>query len=475
MTFAATLDAYCIQLGFSNKTIATYCDVSPSALSRYRSGMRTPDADSPTIDSLARGIAALAARDDTPRQPGQKPIDFENVRDALNAEIVGHDMVGMDFHMRLDMLMHVIGISNAEMAATVQVDPSFISRIRRGQRMPGSYPKFLEPCARLAARLCLDKDVVGEVGDLIGYPSLAAKLEVDGLDAESNLAESIGVWLAGDRIVNSNIGELWQLLLWLDQTEFGTSTQPDAHVACKPVPDIESIARFYYGIDGMRNAEIAFLSLAADSCARELSMSSDMPLLQLELDPGFQKSYTSGISKVIEFGGHINIIHDVERPLAETIQAMRLWFPLYMTGKVTPYYLRGIYNHLFCHVNYVCDTCALSSEAVMGHQEEGRYFLTTRDEDITYYQRKMKRILEKSTSLLEIYRDCDPGMREAFEESEELRRASGRGHPIGENRFENISVIAYPPDCTVLSVPYAGSPVHFVIRHPKFNYAAAHM
>ena len=120
MSFATTLDAYCKALDCTGKDIATRCGLSPSTLSRYLNGERAPAAGSEIIEKLAATIAELSAERDN-----CELLEASEVRAALDAEIVGTQMVGMDFHMRLDALMHLIGISNASLAEVIGVDPSY--------------------------------------------------------------------------------------------------------------------------------------------------------------------------------------------------------------------------------------------------------------------------------------------------------------------------------------------------------------
>lgn len=469
MSFASTLNDYCTATGRANREIAEECGIAPSVLSRYRSGSRVPEPSSPTIRDLAAGIAMLSRKaGDT--APGEKEI----LR-ALESSLTESRLIGMNFNMRLDMLMHLVGIRNAKMAEAAQVDPSYVSRIRQGSRTPANLSEFVEHASRLAARLCLDNALEAEVAELLETSDL------DDLnrsaDAESDLSEIIGDWLLGSEITKGDIVIMESLFAWLDEADFSywLTMHDNLERAADREPVIEpaNSARFYYGIDGMRNAEVDFLTTAAETNSRKLSLSSDMPLLQMALDPTFIANYRKGIERLLEQGCHIDIVHGVERPLSESIRVLRLWMPFYMTGLVTPYYLKGVHNRLFYHVNYVCDRCALSSEAVMGHQEDGRYYYTTRPADVAYYKKKMRFILQASSSLLGIYRDDVPEQRTAFARSEATRRIPGRA--VAEGRYKNLTITSHTSECTVLTLRCEPTTVHFVICHPKINYAVTRM
>ena len=471
MSFAPTLEAYRKALDCTNRDISKRSGLPASTISRYLNGERVPTVGSENIRKLAEGLVAISLDQDT-----RNPYEADNVLAALEAAITGTRMVGMDFHMRLDALMHLAGLSNAAVAEVVGVDPSYISRIRHGQRMPANVPRFATLCAHLAAIACIETDKLADLGELVGMPDITSgDPEWDPYD-ESNTAEVVEVWLKGSQIVQSDIAKFEELLTWIDETDLSEwLSMSEADDVAIEIDQPSPLARFYYGLGGMRTAELDFLTMAANTHSRNLFLSSDMPLMRIPPDSRFIRQYGKAMTNVMKTGCRVNVFYNIERPLEETIRSLRIWMPLYISGQVTPYYLKGLSNRLFYHMNYSCDTCALSAEAVVGHIEDGRYYFTTRPEDVSYYQRKMQCILEKASSLLEIYRDCDPGQQEAFEKAEAERQAKNPGRRICEGRFHKLQVQSYPGDCTVLMLPCGPTVVRFVIRHPKINYIVAHM
>ena len=469
MSFASALKAYRNTLTCTDKTIAEASGISQSALSRYLRGERTPEPDSPVIANLASALESLSIE-----ERALNPLNAGEIQTALEAELTGSQMIGMDFHMRLDALMSLVGITNAQVAEVTGVDPSYISRIRRSQRTPSDIPDFAVACSHLAANLVIERELLDDLGGLVGLPDIAVGDPAWDPYEESNTAEVIEVWLRGNQIVQSDMAKLDELLLWLDEEDFSPWLALDIDEG----EDVEipaPVARFHYGVGGMRTAEIEFLETAARTHARNLSLSSDTPLRRIPPSAEFVEQYGSSLEDVLKTDCHVNIFYNIERPFESTLNSLRLWTPFFITGQISAYYLRGVNNRLFFHMNYVCDTCALSSEAVVGHEEDGRYYFTTRPSDVSYYQRKMHFILEKAYPLLEIYRECDPGQKEAFEHEEAQRRAKGHGRKVGEDRFHNLNLTSYPGDCAVLTLPCGSTVVHFVMRHPKINYIIAHM
>ena len=470
MSFATTLKAYCDMLDCTSKTIAEASGISPSALSRYLNGERKPSQRSPIVASLASAIASLPLE-----SQNTEPLQADEVRTALEAELRGSDMVGLDFGSRLDALMRLTGLRNSDAVEVLGIDPSYISRIRRGQRSPANMKAFAMTISHLAAHYCIVYDKLDEISKLVDVPDMARKYHDVSPYDESDVAEIIAIWLLGSQIVHADLAKLDDLYKWIDTTDF-------THwLALNPAPNDtepsqpDAFARFYYKIDGMKEAEISFLRMAIDTGAREIFLSNDMPMLYLEPGDEYLKEFGKCAGELVERGCRINVTFNLDRSLAITTRSLRNWIPLYLTGLVKPYYLPGINNRLFFHANYVCETCALASETVQGHHGEGRYYFSTLPEDVSYYRRKMDFILEKASSLLEFYRECDPDQKRAFEEAEAARQAKTPGREMSKGRFQNLRIVNYPGDCTVITLPGEPTTVHAVIRHPKINYIISHM
>ena len=42
------------------------------------------------------------------------------------------------------------------------------------------------------------------------------------------------------------------------------------------------------------------------------------------------------------------------------------WIPIYMTGQISPYYLKEVKNSVYNHLNYVSGGAALTGECIKG-------------------------------------------------------------------------------------------------------------
>ena len=80
------------------------------------------------------------------------------------------------------------------------------------------------------------------------------------------------------------------------------------------------------------------------------------------------------------------------------------WIPIYMTGQVSPFYLANVDTSVYCHLNYVSGTIALTGECINGYHKNGKYSLTSAKPELEYYKQKTQNLLSKAKPLMEIYR-----------------------------------------------------------------------
>ena len=81
------------------------------------------------------------------------------------------------------------------------------------------------------------------------------------------------------------------------------------------------------------------------------------------------------------------------------------WIPMYMTGQISPYYLKNVQNNTFLHLLKVSGSVALSGEAIAGCHADGKYYLTKSKREVEYYQKRADDLLKKACPLMDIYRN----------------------------------------------------------------------
>lgn len=141
--FCEALRAECSRLGVSARALAAAAGISESTLSRYCTGLRTPGEK--TVRLLASALASLAG--------GESSED--EILNHLTEPLRQQELWVTELCHRIDALMAEAHLANAELARAARVDPSYVSRIRSGARVPADPEALAAACAHLAARrLC---------------------------------------------------------------------------------------------------------------------------------------------------------------------------------------------------------------------------------------------------------------------------------------------------------------------------------
>lgn len=162
----------------------------------------------------------------------------------------------------------------------------------------------------------------------------------------------------------------------------------------------------YYGLSEMRDGELDFLKHTVLAKSMEpVYLCSDMPVEDMAADEEFAKKYMFGLAMVLKKGLRIHIIHNVERPLKDMMLGLENWVPLYMTGQISPYYLKGSQNRIYFHLHYASGQAAMTGDCISGHHELAHYYLTSRREEVAICRKNMQFLLKKAQPLMEIYRE----------------------------------------------------------------------
>ena len=133
--FCKKLNEYMELLHCSGKEFAEYSGISEATISRYKSGARTPKANSEDMKRLCCGLCTAAEKKEI-------ALSYRTVLSELNtlAETVPFDYEA--FQKKLNVLCTVFSVNLADMSKSLKYDPSYISRIRNGKRRPANPQKF---------------------------------------------------------------------------------------------------------------------------------------------------------------------------------------------------------------------------------------------------------------------------------------------------------------------------------------------
>ena len=106
----------------------------------------------------------------------------------------------------------------------------------------------------------------------------------------------------------------------------------------------------YFGLKEMMASELDFLKATVLSkSSAPVIMYSDMPMGEMAKDPEFPKKWMFGMAMMLKKGLHLHQIHNLDRSLEDMMLGLESWIPMYMTGQISPYYLKGVQNNVFLH------------------------------------------------------------------------------------------------------------------------------
>lgn len=402
MQFHEMLNDYLKQLNVTALELAEASGLSPAVISRYRSAERTPAPDSDTLVRLAKGVASLA------EQTEDLPLSQENVlrafRKALEYEEYSQTRLAANF----DLLVNVLHLRSGEMARALSFDPSYLSRIRAGQRTPANPAAFARAVGNYTARRCRSATERTDLARLLCQ-------DPETLTNDASCAAALARWLLnGEAGQTDSTFSFLEKLDDFDLNDYIRAVRFD-QLKVPTVPFQLPSFKVHYGLENFRQALLDFLKSTALSRSREpVFMCSDMPMEELARDLAFSKKWMLGLAAMLKKGLHLDMVHDLNRPYAEMMLGLESWIPLYMTGQISPWYLRGRYNGVYGHLLFCSGAAAVEGECIAGDFAHGRYLFSQAKSDLPYYRRRANAILQAAQPLMDIYRDASESAYSSF-------------------------------------------------------------
>ncbi|MEE0857061.1 MAG: helix-turn-helix transcriptional regulator [Ruminococcus sp.] len=393
MSFCEKLNEYLNQLNCSGRRLAELSGISEISISRFRRGERVPARDSDKLKNLAHGLCKAAEAE------GIK-LDEESVLTKLASSAPEADKLNYPaFLSNLKAALSALGITNNELARELNYDPSYISRILSAQRKPADTGKFASSVAAFIAERCSDSDSLSLLNEL--FPA--------DFNSASGSAPSVSEIVS--RLCSTEIKPepepIFSFLEKLDEFDLNEYLKavrfevPNTFDAPKNLPEIKS----YYGIEEMKQGELDFLRLAAASKeGGNVFLYTDMPMHSMAADNVFTKKWMLSMAAMLKNGLNLHVIHDVNRPPEEMLIGLESYIPMYMTGLITPYYLKKPQGEVFLHLLRVADSAALTGEAISGYHSTGRYTLYQSEKDVGFYRTQAELLLKKAQPLMKIFR-----------------------------------------------------------------------
>lgn len=391
MTFSEQLNAYISELNCTAKELTDVSGLSASVLSRYRTGSRVPTTDSEQFMQLVQGIATIA------NERGYSEFTVEKIQKTLEDCLQDATFPYELFQINFNTLLTSLSINVADLSHFLNFDSSYISRIRNGQRRPSNPQDFAQNVSKYIAGHCSESDKV-TIAKLVHCTT-------DEINNDSLCRDKIIHWLLNEQIEKKDV--VLPFLSKLDEfdlNEFIRSIHFD-ELKVPSVPFQLPTSKNYYGIDEMCEGTLDFFKATVLSKSKEdLIANDDTPMADKANGTDFMKKYIFAVALTLKKGLHIHFIHNINRPFEEMMMGLEGWIPMYMTGQISPYYLKDVHNKLFGHFLYSSGAAALSGECIMDYHQNGKMYLTKNKTEMSYYRQRALDILSKASPLMDIYR-----------------------------------------------------------------------
>ena len=402
MNFNEKLKEYMDLLHCTAKELSDASGLSPATVSRYRSGERIPEINSGSFDRLCLAIAALSA------EASCETLSKDTVAESF---LDCPDFIASDqelFRQKLNVLISALHLNIAKLCQCTNYEASALFRIRSGSRKPSNPAKFAADVAGFVAREARGKAEADVLARLLGCnaedlsdPEVCFTRLRDWLVAGAERqADQMSGFL--DKLNDFDLDE------YIRAIHFDTMKVPSA-------PFQFPTSKTYFGLKEMMESELDFLKATVLSKSKaSVIMYSDMPMEEMAKDPDFPKRWMYGMAMLLKKGLHLQMIHNIDRPLPEMMLGLESWIPMYMTGQVSPYYLKNVQNDVFLHFLKVSGSAALSGEAIAGYHGRGKYYLTKSKDEVAYYRDRAEQLLRYAYPLMNIYRQSNAEALNAF-------------------------------------------------------------
>lgn len=257
------------------------------------------------------------------------------------------------FSNKLNFLMNLCGEKNTELSNYLQIDPSYISRLRAGTR-----------------QLTKNQDYLKRMGDFFSekeysdYQILLLENSINEgkswpTDREEK-AELIYKFLA-----DNSADDIEKLFIELSEKDECFEKVEEDYIP-PALPNKFTLNRYYFGTDGKKEAVMDFIKkVVANGKPREIYLYSDDEAFWIDGDDDFFENFIYLAVKAAEFGCTYTLIHQVSQTSEELFRHAYDWLPLYITGKVKPLFFPNNDHSIVKKTELIAkDLCAIISNAM---------------------------------------------------------------------------------------------------------------
>ena len=406
------LDVLMTALNAGNGDIAKLAGFDRSNVSRIRSGSRVPRIGGASVSRLAQALVDFAVR------YGRTEVLCDTImcsRDIQGAALVSAasewlcqneseyakmpersaetSNTAAVFGRKLSRITELAGISNVNLSKAVNIDPSYLSRMKTGKRLPGENSRVLEGICSVLLKKITDKQHMAELAGIMG----------ESASGFITSPEKLASWLmnASDETYKVSVSQLISHI-----SAIGSFTLPAA-VPEKAAVAITENETIYHGTDGLRRAVTRFLQSTRENSRLCLYSDQSMDWMTGSFNAAWKRLLAASLGR----GVRIRIIHDIERSPVEMLEAVTSWLPLYMTGLIEPYYCTIPRGNRFGYTMFLDPgNACIEGICVRGMEEICDYHYITDDEGLNVRRKEFSQLIGSSRRLIEIAPGIVPDM-----------------------------------------------------------------
>lgn len=452
MSFGDELNNYMKLLNCNSKDICDISGISPTVISRYLNNKRTPKINSDNFDKIVNSLYQFSNKK-------QKNLSEESIRKALISSINPYNATYDVFIDNLNTLQSKLNISTTDMAKEINFDASFLSRIKNMQRKPSNIEAFIDLIVDFFGNSCQNADKKQILISLF-------ECTLDDIKDIKNLKKLLKFWLTtAHKEAQTNIESFLSKLDIFNLNNYIGTDFSKVKVPTSPV--IIKNSKTYYGIEGRKRAEGNFLKTTLLSKSKEpIFFYNDLPMTKAGNDEEFKKKWIVAMTMLLKKGLHLNIVHNINRPLNEMLLGLESWIPIYMTGSISPYYYAEPPSNYFQISHCTSGSVALSSECMDFDEKKSRFYLTTKKEELAYAKKKAAYMLSKAQPLMTIFKEEDTEKYNEFMNKNKSKNLQ----TIKKDIFKNIDFCINEDEWIMINKNDSPK-IHFVIYNEQLKNA----
>lgn len=449
MDFRELLINYMNLLDCTAKDICDESGLSPTLVSRYINNKRAPKANSNYVQKIADAFYNLSQK---------KALNFSR-QELLNKLNSCLECNAIDCNLladNLNILQENLNISTRELSKAIGYDPSFISRIKNKERRPSNIDNFVNAIADYIVSVCSDLNKKEIVSKLFSCT-------ISDINNEESLKLKIIDWMTKPLETDEN-SVVSDFLRKLDTFKLEDYIYKDfSKIKVPTTPVLFRSSKTFFGIDGRKKAESEFMKTTLISNSTEpIFFYSNLPIAETASDEDFKNKWIIAVTMLLKRGFHLNMVHDIDRPLNEMLLGLESWLPVYMTGAISPYYFETPPSNLFKESIGVSGSIAMHGECIKSDEKNSMFYLTTKKDEVPYFKEKAKYMLSKCKPLMKIFNENNEKDFENFLLNENTDKIKN----IKKDIFKNMDFLVNGEKWIVINKNTLPK-IHFVIYNKK--------